>query len=227
MNKKIISVILSGVIFTLAVAKAVTLKEINGEFGKMVPTLINNTFKIIEYKKIDNLEDFQIETLKNLIPYFHTLRVKIEGEVRDTNGHPIKNAVVKIEQIRNQRGESYPTEVTVKKDEWSVSTNANGKYSIDDIPAVWPLRLALCFIREKEFPSNLRITFSAEGYEKKTIDASSINKTVVYLSANLIPVLKRIGEAQTGKKLKINYEQSISSQYINDSVIINAELKKK
>lgn len=89
------------------------------------------------------------------------------GKVGDANGCSIKNAVAKIEQIRNQRGELYPTEVAVKKDEWSVSTNDNGKYSIDEIPAVWPLRLALCFIRDKKFPNNLQIAFCASGYGKK------------------------------------------------------------
>ena len=38
------------------------------------------------------------------------------GKVGDANGRSIKNAVAKIEQIRNQRGELYPTEVAVKKD---------------------------------------------------------------------------------------------------------------
>lgn len=113
------------------------------------------------------------------------------GKVGEANGRSIKNAVAKIEQIRNQRGELYPTEVAVKKDEWSVSTNDNGKYSIDEIPAVWPLRLALCFIRDKKFPNNLRIAFCASGYGKKVIDAFLIKKGGCIFVCQFSSVLKK------------------------------------
>ena len=74
----------------------------------------------------------------------------------------------------------------MKKDEWSVSTNDNGKYSFDGITAVCTLRSAPYFTREKKFPNNLRIAFCSSGYGKKVMDAFLIKKAVVYLSANLV-----------------------------------------
>ena len=206
---------------------AKSFEDIDESYGKSVPMNIKKNFENIS-NEYSNFSSFQgTNEYKQITKYFITLTTDLKGKVTNAEGKPIKNATVKIEQIRNRMGALFPTEVDNKRRSWESITDGNGFFIIKNIPVVFPTRVAIYSASSRNFPSNLLIIVNAATYKESVTRVASINKTVLYLAKKSFPLIKIFYNSIYKKDLKINHKTEIPENYLHDFVTVDVKMTRE
>ena len=222
-------IILIYVFFVLtSFAKA---NEISTQLDNSLDSNVSSEFKskviFISESKLDYDSLLKSDAGKFIYDYFKNLTVCIKGNVVDDKGRPIKDVTIKIIQVRTRMGKKHPSEVNIKTQEWLTKTDSYGRYVVKDVPAVWPTVLAMALILDRAFPSNLLVTASYPEYEDKSTDVVSADKKIVSIAMASIPIVEKIANFSQNFRPEINYKPNVPKIFLNDSVIVNMEKKKK
>ena len=221
---KTVLIYLSTIVLTAVIADANDFRIENFDINEIENKVSLSDKKLFHEFSIQNFNDidsYQKKYSELFSSKFKALTTNIVGKITDSNGNPVKNARISIKEIRDTDGDKFPSEIIVKKREWSSFSDSNGTFKIDNIPLVSPIRLSRSFLFGKPFPDNLMVSVFFDENCKYNSTLSSINIVNAYYAIQFLPSLYNILHKHIKKEINCSKNIFIPNKYKKHNITLD------
>lgn len=220
----------TALIYLFAIALTALIANANGfrienfdiaEIEERVSLPDKKLFHEFSIQNFIDIDSYQKKYSELFSSKFKALTTSIVGKIIDSNGNTVGNAEIVIKEIRDTDGDKFPSEVIVKKREWSAFSDSKGTFRIDNIPLVSPIRLSRSFLFGRPFPDNLMISVFVNGSCKYSSTLSSINAVNTYYAVKFLPSLCNVLHKCINKEFDYSKNIIIPNEYKKQDITLN------
>lgn len=220
------------IIITLAFVFFTNLMSAEPIFNKLeeglrhtIPTSVKDNFNAAKLKSFLSDRDLSEYFKENIYSYFKSQKVSLVVKVVDENNNAIPGASVHVKQIREASGENFPTEVTIKRKEWSGKTNNQGICNIDNLPPVYYVTMMYYILTSTPIKPNISIDVSSNGFKPVKTEIATLNGNIVFLGKEMLLTIYNNYKSTNRKFPEINNDYDIPEMYKKDVITLVITMK--